>query len=112
VLLPLCGNTLRSAYTDLPAAGGIELAGEGLAFSTCKESEDGAWTVLRCVNVTDERVAGAWRLGAGVAEARLARLDETPLEPLEVRGGAVSFTAGARAVVTVLVRGDAFADER
>ena len=112
VLLPLCGNTLRSAYTDLPAAGGIELAGEGLAFSTCKESEDGAWTVLRCVNVTDERVAGAWRLGAGVAEARLARLDETPLEPLEVRGGAVSFTAGARAVVTVLVRGEAFADER
>jgi len=64
------------------------------------------------VNVTDERVAGAWRLGARVAEARLARLDETPLEPLGVRSGVVSFTAGARAVVTVLVRGEERDDER
>ena len=112
VLLPLRGITLRSAFTDLQAAGGIELAGEGLAFSTCKESEDGAWIVLRCVNLTGERVEGAWRLGAHVAQARLARLDETPLEPLEARSGVVSFTARARAVVTVLVRGEERADER
>ena len=36
VLLPLTGNTLRSAIGDYPATQGLELDGEGLAFSTAK----------------------------------------------------------------------------
>jgi hypothetical protein len=42
-----------------------------------KPAEDGRGAVLRCVNVTGERVAGAWRLGVAAARAWLARLDET-----------------------------------
>ncbi|HEX6533290.1 MAG TPA: glycoside hydrolase family 38 C-terminal domain-containing protein [Gemmatimonadaceae bacterium] len=108
VLLPLVGDTLRSALDVPPAAAGLELDGEGLALSACKESEDGAWTVLRCVNLLDTEVRGAWRVGPRVSqrvsEARLARLDETPQEPLVVAGGTIPFAAAPRAVVTVLVR--------
>ena len=104
VLLPLRGTTLRSACAELRRAGGVELSGEGLALSACKESEDGEWTVLRCVNVTDRAADGAWALAAPIHEARLARLDETPLDSLSVQDGVVRFAAGARAVVTVLVR--------
>jgi hypothetical protein len=104
VLLPLRGTTLRSAYGELTPAGGLELVGDGLTFSTCKESEDGAWTVLRCTNVTEHPVKGAWHLGLPITEARLARLDETPLQELAVNDGVVRFPARARDVVTVLVR--------
>ena len=47
VLHPLAGRTVRSA-TDLPiATAGVTLEGEGLALSTIKTSQDGAWLVLR-----------------------------------------------------------------
>jgi hypothetical protein len=49
-------------------------------------------------------VSGAWRFGFPVREARLARLDETPLDGLAIVDGAVPFTAPPRGVVTVLVR--------
>jgi mannosylglycerate hydrolase len=104
VLLPLTGATLRSAL-ELPApTAGFELEGEGLAFSAAKDSDDGEWIVLRCVNLLDEPRAGAWRLGFAIREARRSRLDETPGEALEVSEGRVRFTAGAREIVTVLVR--------
>ena len=104
VLLPLVGTTLRSALDLYSAAGGLELRGEGLAFSTAKESEDGEWLVLRCVNVTEQPVAGAWHLGVPAREAWTARLDETPRTPLRVSAGRIAFAAGPRQVVTVLVR--------
>jgi len=83
---------------------GVELDGDGLAFSACKESEDGEWMVLRCVNLTERAVAGRWHSGARLREASIARLDETPLGSLAVDGDGVSFTAEPRAIVTVLVR--------
>lgn len=103
VLLPLVGTTWRTALDPPPSLSGIELAGEGLAFQAAKESEDGEWIALRCANLLDTPVAGTWRI-AGVHEARLARLDETPLEALPVADGAVPFVAAPRAVVTVLAR--------
>jgi alpha-mannosidase len=103
-LLPLEGRTLRSALAVPAPIAGVELVGTGLAFSALKESEDGDWVVARCVNLLDEPVDGCWRFGAPVLEARYARLDETPLEPLEVTANRVSFRAGPRAVVTVVVR--------
>ena len=60
--------------------------------------------MLRCVNVTDRPVAGAWTLGFRVADARLGRLDETAGESLPVTGSNVAFTAAPRAIVTVLAR--------
>lgn len=104
VLLPLTGATLRSALTNPGAIRGIALEGEGLAFSSAKESEDGQWLVLRCVNLLGEARAGAWQLGAPVVDAQVARLDETIVEPANAAGETVSFLAAPRAVVTILVR--------
>jgi alpha-mannosidase len=108
VLLPLVGETLRSNLLEPLSAGGLELMGDGLAFSAaCPAREDG-WVVLRCVNRRDEAVAGAWRTGRAVAEASVARLDETRLSPLVVRDRVIEFEAAPQAIVTVLAR---WADE-
>jgi alpha-mannosidase len=104
VLLPLVGSTLRSAIADYPATRGLELDGAGLSFSTAKESEDGAWLVLRCTNVTDATTTGHWTLPFEPAEVRLARVDETPLGTIDTDGGVVRFSAGPHAVVTILAR--------
>lgn len=104
VLYPLTGETLRSALTVPAPVAGAELSGTGLAFSTIKESEDGEWIVLRCVNLLDQPVTGAWRLGRALAEARMSRLDESPLDAIPLRDDAVPFIAAPRAVVTILVR--------
>ena len=104
VLLPLTGETLRSVVRALPTVQGVALEGEGLSLGAIKESEDGEWVVLRCVNLLDQEVVGSWQLGGMLREARLARLDETPVTPLDVLGDRVRFLAAARAVVTILVR--------
>jgi hypothetical protein len=108
LLLPLRGETWRAALAVPDTVPGVELAGEGLALGAVKPSEDGTWTVLRCVNVTDAAVDGAWRVGGTVTEARLARLDEAPGDALGVvqdgPAARVGFRAAARAAVTVLVR--------
>jgi hypothetical protein len=104
VLLPLRGDTLRSALGTIHESTSAELHGEGLACTAIKPAEHDGWTVLRCVNVVQHEVAGRWVLGAAVTEARLARLDETPLAALGVRDGAIDFVAPPRGIVTVLVR--------
>jgi alpha-mannosidase len=104
VLLPLTGASLRSALLYPDPVAGVSLRGEGLAFSCAKESEDGAWLVLRCVNLVDEERAGSWELGFDVSEARIARLDETPLSPLHASARTIPFLAPPRGVVTLLVR--------
>lgn len=103
-LLPLEGRTLRSALAIPEPFHGIELQGRGLAFSACKESEDGAFVVVRCVNLLDEGVEGVWRFGVPIRQAHRARLDETPLEPLAVSNRQITFQAPPRGVVTILVR--------
>ena len=103
-LLPLEGRTLRSALKLPEAVTGAELEGRGLAFSTLKESEDGEWIVARCVNLLDDPVEGRWRFGVPIRDARLARLNEAPLEALRPEGQTVPFKAAPRAVVTILLR--------
>jgi hypothetical protein len=56
------------------------------------------------VNLTNERVAGAWRLPFVVEEARQSRLDESVGVPAPIEGQDVTFTAEPRAIVTILVR--------
>jgi hypothetical protein len=104
VLLPLIGDTLRSNLLEPLTAGGLELAGDGLAFSAACPAREEGWVVLRCVNRRDVEVAGAWRTGRAVAEAALARLDETPLAPLVVGDRVIEFDAPPQALVTVLAR--------
>ena len=104
VLLPLRGRSLRSALEIHRPTTGVELSGEGLAFSACKLSETNEWIVLRCVNRTGERSSGEWRLGWTPSAVRLSRLDETPGQALIAEDSVVRFTAEPRAVVTILVR--------
>ena len=92
---------LERAHT---AREGVELIGECLTFCALKESEDGQYLVLRCVNVGDATVAGRWRLPFDVHDTKLARLDETILTDLPSEGREVRFDAPPRAVVTLLVR--------
>jgi hypothetical protein len=104
VLLPLTGRTLRSNLGNPALAGGLELEGEGLAFSAALPAREPGWLVLRCVNRTGSEAQGIWRTRRAVAEAKLARLDETPLETMEANGHEVSFVAQPYAIVTALVR--------
>jgi alpha-mannosidase len=104
VLLPLTGETLRSNLRDPHSTGGLELSGEGLAFSAASPAQRDGWIVLRCVNRRRVAGHGRWRLGRTIAEAQLARMDETPAGPLVVDGDTVEFPAGPGEIVTVLVR--------
>ena len=104
VLLPLVGQTLRSALTVPAATSGVELCGAGLSPSAIKESDDGQWLVVRCVNLLEQDATGTWRFGFPVTEARLARLDETPIEEIRVSDNELSFSATPRGIVTILVR--------
>jgi mannosylglycerate hydrolase len=103
-LVPLTGETLRSALAVPGPVFGVELTGHGLAFSAMKESESGEWLVLRCVNLREDQVAGAWRLPFDIREAKLARLDETPLSDIAFDVRDIRFDAGPRAIVTILAR--------
>jgi alpha-mannosidase len=104
-LHPLRGFTLRAASRARASVSGPELSGVGLALSAMKASEDGEWVVLRCVNLTDRESSGRWTMARPIKEAKLARLDETPVSDLPVSDeSVVDFVAGPRAVVTTLVR--------
>jgi alpha-mannosidase len=104
VLHPLAGRTIRSATELREETSGVTLEGDGLALSAIKTSEDRGWLVLRCVNLTEREIAGAWMLGAPAREARLSRLDETPGELVGIQDNFVRFVASPRAIVTLLVR--------
>jgi mannosylglycerate hydrolase len=97
---------MRRALLDIPApVPGVELIGDGLAFSAMKPAESGRGTVLRCYNATAKAVRGAWCVGWSVKSAASCRLDEKPVKKLKVdTRGRVAFDAPPRAVVTILVR--------
>lgn len=103
VLLPITGETLRSNLRDARVAGGLELHGDGLAFSAAMPARQPGWIVLRCVNRRDEGVQGTWRLDQPILEVRRARLDETPSDSLEVDGNVIRFRAAPMEIVTILV---------
>jgi hypothetical protein len=104
VLLPLTGETLRSNLEKPHVAGGLELIGDGLLFSAAMPARQQGWTALRCVNRRDHRVAGEWRLASVVAEAHVARLDESLVAPLTTSAGTIPFVAEPRAIVTIVAR--------
>jgi alpha-mannosidase len=84
---------------------GLTLQGVGLVFSACVPSIRGPGVVLRCYNVLDRAVEGRWRTPRTVSRAELIRADETVLGPLDVTPGTgeIAFTAGPRAIVSVLI---------
>ena len=82
---------------------GVALEGAGLAFSSLKESDDGASIVARCLNVTGAAVHGAWVLPHAVATAHEARLDETPIAALELNRTHIPIVVPPHGIHTVLV---------
>jgi alpha-mannosidase len=104
VLLPIVGETLRSNLADPVSVAGLELHGEGLAFSAAAPAQRAGWIMVRCVNRRAERVRGRWTLHRPIGEAARARLDETMLDPLAVDGPSVTFEAEPHEIVTILLR--------
>jgi len=102
---PVIGRMLRYGIAVPQAEAGPELSGEGLVFSALKPRDDGEGVVLRCVNVTRQRVAGTWRWPTAITRALRARLDETVLAELKLGRDrrTIRFTAGPREIVTVVV---------
>jgi alpha-mannosidase len=96
---------MRRALLHLPEpVAGPALSGDALVFSAMKPAEDGGGIMLRCFNARARPIDGAWRVPWTVRSADLCRLDETPLERLQVTDGLVRFAAGPRAVVSALLR--------
>jgi alpha-mannosidase len=102
---PLAGLMMRHAVEPPTTVTGPTLVGEGLAFKALKPAENGEAVVLRCVNLTERRTRGMWRWPVRARRAVRARLDETPLESLELSedGTELFFEAAPREVVTLLV---------
>jgi hypothetical protein len=103
VLLPLAGDTRRDLLSIPEPIQGFALEGDGLAFSTLKESEDGTHVVARLVNVTGAEVHGALVLPRDVQAAHRARLDETPLAALAVHGRRIPILVAPHGIFTALV---------
>ena len=103
VLLPLAGDTQRDLLTLPPPITGVALEGDGLAFSSLKESDDGAYVVARCVNVTGKQVRGAWVLPHVAATAHEARLDETPIGALSLDKTRIPIVVPPHGIHTVLI---------
>ncbi len=97
---------MRRSLLQIPeTVAGPALGGDGLVFSAMKPAESGKGIVLRCYNALPTRAGGEWRIPWPVQSAELARLDETPLAPLDVSpDGSIRFDAPPRAAVTVLLR--------
>ena len=104
VLLPMRGRSLRSALAIPPSTSGIELSGDGLAFSSCKPSDQGAWMVLRCINHTDEERTAVWQLSWPPSAVHHATMDETPGAGIVPDGNAIRVAVAGRSVSTILVR--------
>ncbi|MEP7175361.1 MAG: glycoside hydrolase family 38 C-terminal domain-containing protein [Gemmatimonadales bacterium] len=83
----------------------LRLEGPGLVLSAVKPAEEGDGLVLRCYNARAEAVEGRWHLGRPVARAVLLRADERGGHELSPSpdGRSVPFSAGPRAIVTILL---------
>lgn len=105
-------NLDRGEHRGTRTVSGPSLDGDGLVASAVRVSDDGEYLVLRCVNITSQRVTGAWQLPAsGPWRARDARLDDAPLGEWErVHDARVPLSVPARAVHTVHVRREVAAD--
>ena len=102
--LPPAARWLRDTGAWRPRPASVELHGAGLVLSAVKPAEDGNGIVLRCWNVSEGRVAGAWRVVPAPASATLTRADEEGgIELAIAADGTVPFTAGPRSMVTIRI---------
>jgi alpha-mannosidase len=102
---PLAGLMLPYGIGVPDSVEGPALSGVGLVLKAVKPSESGDALVLRCANVTERRVSGAWTIPFEIDRAHRARLDETRLREIVIpeEGQRIPFEAAPREVVTILV---------
>lgn len=88
-----------------PAVTGMELAGEGLVFSSCHAAWSHEGIMLRCYNATDQDSRGVWRFPHPLREALRVRADgsDGATLPLDQGGRAVSFPAAPHEIISLLV---------
>jgi hypothetical protein len=83
----------------------IALEGDAMVFTALKPAESGDGAVLRCFNTASVAVTGRWRFQSTIAQALLARADETVIAALTLADPhLIEFTAPARGIVTMIVR--------
>lgn len=102
---PLAGRMCRHYANGASSVAGPALEGDGLVFKALKPAQTGEGIVVRCANVSDQVVAGAWVWPGRLEGAALAHLDESPVRDLGHDGNParVEFEAQPRAVVTLLL---------
>jgi mannosylglycerate hydrolase len=103
-LSPPVAYMRRALMAVPPEVAGPELSGEGLVFSAMKPADTGEGVILRCYNDTSEIARGAWAVAKSFTSAMRCRLDETPTGKLVLQRGRVTFEAGPREIVTILLR--------
>jgi alpha-mannosidase len=104
-LPPLALWIRECTATELPGAAGMELAGDGLVFSSCHAAWGQEGVMLRCYNAGARDARGTWRFARPLREARRVRADGGDGVPLSLdQGGrAVSFPAGPHEIISLLV---------
>lgn len=99
---PLLPVRRKNAVPVPPADSFFSCSNEALALSAFKEAEDGRGVILRFSNTCERPLEARVRFRRPVASAALARLDETPLSPMDIDGGTtVVLSAKPSEVVTV-----------
>jgi 2-O-(6-phospho-alpha-D-mannosyl)-D-glycerate hydrolase len=100
---PLAGQMLRANLHPHPHAEGPTLEGAGLVLKSVKQADDGDGIILRCVNVTNHPVRGAWVWPGPLRDAVRVALGESPDESRQCHrtGSRIEFDAAPREVVTL-----------
>ena len=107
VFAPVRGMWIRDAVGLVAPGGGVTLEGAGLEFLALKPANGaGEGIVLRCLNPSNQRAAGAWRFTAAVQSAHRTRMDEGEPVPLvlEDSGRVVRFSVEPHGISTIVVR--------
>ncbi len=110
-------NLPPAAHPIAPEGGarvgeGIELLDAHWIPSAFKQREDGRGHVIRFWNASETLRSGAIRIPPGYHRAIRARLDETPLREIPIRGCVLRLTARPYEVVTILLEAERFRSVR
>jgi len=100
------GTPARAAQTgrgkgSLPHEGSLLTVSGGVHVTAVKQAADGSGLIVRLFNPLDQSQDVTLTLGVPVALAAQCRMDESETAPLDMKGGNMTFTAGAKKIVTV-----------
>lgn len=99
-------SPVRAAQTgrgkgNLPHEVSLLTVSGGVHVTTVKQAADGSGLIVRLFNPLDQPQDVTLAVGVPVSRAALCRMDESEMAPLGLKGGKVTFSAGAKKIVTV-----------